>query len=369
MSRRLVWFEYREGQHLFSILPLLLTMLLLTGCNRYQPTLVHNLNTTTPYTLVSDAELERRDRLQLMFLGNTNVYISDGTTRLLTDGFFSRPGGWLSVLLDSFEPDEGAIAKALQRAGIDKQLDAVLVGHTHYDHVMDAPLVAKETGALLLGSSSAWQVARSYGFPAARFIPMPRRNPFPLGDFTITYLPSRHGEVSFKPLAKLADGKRTEPLPTPAHFYDYKEGGVYAIHVAHPFGNVLVLTSSGYEPGALQGYSADTVFLSVAALGQRGEQYLRDYLAQTVETVKARTVVPVHWDDFTKPVDEPLIAVPNRITDVEQAMATLRQLEREARGRWHILWPPAFIKWLAPRAQHRSAAGPGNALAQQPLAE
>lgn len=346
MRRRFALFNIEVSMRRLVALLLCLGLLSTLGCKRYEPNLHHNLNTTNAYTLVSNEALDITGRLQLMFLGNTNVYLSDGNTQLLIDGFFTRPGGWWSVLLGSFEPDMPAIEQGLQRAGI-KQLDAVLVGHTHYDHVMDAPLVALETRAKLVGTRSAYQVARRDNFPEERFVEMPQGSPLTLGDFTVSHVRSRHGEPSFKPFAKLGAGEIKEPPPRHAHFSHYKEGGVYAIHLAHPFGNVLVVTSSGYEEGALHGYEADTVFLSVAALGHRGERYIRDYVQQTVETVKASTVVPVHWDDFTRPLDEPLVVMPSRITDVAQAMATLRQLEQEADGRWRIFWPPAFIKWLA----------------------
>ena len=42
---------------------------------------------------------------------------------------------------------------------------AVIPLHAHYDHAMDAPEVARRTGALLLGSESSANVARGWGLP------------------------------------------------------------------------------------------------------------------------------------------------------------------------------------------------------------
>ncbi|MGH8808989.1 MAG: MBL fold metallo-hydrolase, partial [Noviherbaspirillum sp.] len=75
--------------------------------------------------------------LRVRFLGVSTLLFDDGETAILTDGFFSRPAK-MEVLLGKVAPDTASIARSLQRAGITR-LAAVLVGHSHYDHVMDAP--------------------------------------------------------------------------------------------------------------------------------------------------------------------------------------------------------------------------------------
>jgi L-ascorbate metabolism protein UlaG (beta-lactamase superfamily) len=87
------------------------------------------------------------------FLGVSSLLLDDGHTRLLTDGFLSRPS-LLDVGLRKLAPDRERIEAALARTGVHR-LDAVMPVHTHFDHAMDSAFVADRTGALLVGSESA----------------------------------------------------------------------------------------------------------------------------------------------------------------------------------------------------------------------
>ena len=55
------------------------------------------------------------------------------------------------------------------------------------------------------------------------------------------------------------------------------------------------------------------------------EHYLRDYWAQTVRAVGARTIVLTHWDDFFRPLDRPLRATAYVGDDLD---VTVRSLDR-----------------------------------------
>ena len=89
---------------------------------------------------------------------DTALLFSDGETQWMTDGWFSRPGP-LRILLGKIGPDLQAIDRGLAANEV-LELDAVLPLHSHYDHAMDAPEVAKRTGALLLGSESTANIGR-----------------------------------------------------------------------------------------------------------------------------------------------------------------------------------------------------------------
>ena len=91
----------------------------------------------------------------------------------------------------------------------------------------------------------------------------------------------------------------------PARYADYRQGGTYSILVEHPQGRVLHHGSAGFVPGALKGRQADVVFLGVALIDD-----LPAYLGEVVGAVGARRVVPIHWDDFTRPLDQPLQPMP-----------------------------------------------------------
>jgi glyoxylase-like metal-dependent hydrolase (beta-lactamase superfamily II) len=43
-----------------------------------------------------------------------------------------------------------------------------LIGHAHYDHILDAPEVCKQTGARLIGSKATLMYGRSAGLSESR---------------------------------------------------------------------------------------------------------------------------------------------------------------------------------------------------------
>lgn len=76
------------------------------------------------------------------------------------DPYLSRPN-----LDEPIVPDAEAIARhAPARA------DLILIGHSHVDHLLDAPAIALRSGAEVLGSESTTMVGLASGVPAARLI-------------------------------------------------------------------------------------------------------------------------------------------------------------------------------------------------------
>src|SRR5258708_40359566 len=74
--------------------------------------------------------------LTVTWAGVTTLLIDDGTSALMTDGFFSRPG-LLEVGSRRLSPSAPRIDRCLTRLRGDR-LQAVLPVHTHFDHGMDS---------------------------------------------------------------------------------------------------------------------------------------------------------------------------------------------------------------------------------------
>lgn len=271
-------------------------------------------------------------KLRVTFLGVSSLLLDDGETAILTDGFFTRPPN-LRVLFSRVEPDRDMIAAALQRAGIG-QLAAVIAVHSHYDHAMDSPEVARRTGALLIGSESTANIGRGWGLPEDRMRVAADGASYSFGRFTITLLLSRHFPHP------LAMGEIAEPLVPPVHALSYREGGSYSVLVQHDGRRLLIQGSAGFVEGALAGHQADIVFLGIGGLGKQDRTYHETYWREVVVAVKARRVVPIHWDDFTLPLEQPLLAMPDLLDDVPASLDFLlaRGGQQGVQVRLPVLW-------------------------------
>lgn len=272
--------------------------------------LVYALNSYTdipvdPAWEASGSDVIPEGAVTVRFSGTSTLLFSDGETRWMVDGWFSRPGP-LRLAVGEIEPDPGAIERGLAANGV-RNLVAVLPVHSHYDHAMDAPEVARRTGALLLGSETTANIGRGWGLPEAKIQVLVDRQTVRLGRFLITPVESRHFEFPDPAIRERALGNPhlTEPLVPPVPAFDYPVGQAYVLHVSHPAGSWLIVGSAGYVEGALQAFSADTVFLGVGGLGSQTAAYREAYWRETVEAVAPSRVIPIHYDSLTGPVEGP----------------------------------------------------------------
>ena len=70
----------------------------------------------------------------------------------------------------------------------------MLVGHTHFDHAVDAPAVARRFGCRAYGSSSLAHLMGLHGLAELAVEVEPYR-PYELGPFVVTFVPSAHSKL------------------------------------------------------------------------------------------------------------------------------------------------------------------------------
>ncbi|OFJ53718.1 MBL fold metallo-hydrolase [Mycolicibacterium grossiae] len=266
--------------------------------------------------------------------GVTTLLIDDGDSAVLTDGFFSLPG-LLTVGTRSLAPSLARIDGCLARLGVNR-LAGVLPVHTHFDHAMDSAVVAARTGAVLVGGVSAANVGRGGGLPEDRIVVAEPGTAVGLGAFDVTLVVGDHCPPDRFP------GTITAPVRPPVRAAAYRCGEAWSTLVRHreTGRGLLIVGSAGFVPGALRGHRADVVYLGVGQLGLQPQRYLVDYWTETVRTVGARRVVLIHWDDFFRPLHQPLRALPYAADDLDASMRVLSALAREDGVPLHLptLW-------------------------------
>jgi L-ascorbate metabolism protein UlaG (beta-lactamase superfamily) len=226
------------------------------------------------------------------------------------------------VALTRIAPDEKVIDAALNRVGI-ARLDAVVPVHTHFDHGLDSAVVAARTGATLLGSESAAHIGRGGGLPDGQISVARSPHEATVGSFALTLIASEHCPPDRFP------GAITEPLVPPAKAAAYRCGEAWSIVLRHRSGHsALIQGSAGYITGALDGQRADVAYLGVGQLGVLDDDYVSAYWQHTVRAVGAKRVVLIHWDDFFRPLDQPLRALPYAGDDLDLTMRRLDSLAK-----------------------------------------
>jgi L-ascorbate metabolism protein UlaG (beta-lactamase superfamily) len=253
------------------------------------------------------------------YVGTSTILISDGQTSIMSDGFFTRPSFW-ELMFGEIMPNKALIKEALLEVDA-HNLAAVIPVHSHHDHAMDAPEVAKQTGAMLVGSKSSANIARGWGLDEKQIKVLPPQQVLQFGEFKVRLIASEHAAAP-EFIEKLTGAGQTinNPVKFPATLSDFKEGGSYSIFIEHPLGNVLIQGSAGFKEGALKGIKADVVFLGMGGLGKKPASYQQEYFNEVVSRVGATRVIPIHWDDFTRAFHKPLQPMINAADDFDGAM-------------------------------------------------
>ena len=258
--------------------------------------------------------------LTVTWMGVSTLLVDDGTSALLTDGFFSRPP-LIDVGTRRLRSSSSRIDAALTRAGIDR-LTAVLPVHTHYDHAMDTAIVAERTEAVVIGGESAANIARGQGLSEDRIVVAAPGSEMDIGTFGVTLIESHHCPPDRFP------GSITDPVVPPVKASAYRCGEAWSTLVHHrPSGRgLLIQGSAGFAAGARGGRRAGGGCVGVGQLGVQPERYIRQYWNETVRAVGARLVVLIHWDDFFRPLTKPLRALPYAGDDLDVTMNVLGAL-------------------------------------------
>lgn len=264
--------------------------------------------------------------LRARFLGVSSFVITDGETTLITDGFFSRPSK-LKMITGAVRPDCAIIDDTLARLDVD-HADAVVVAHSHYDHAMDSPVVAQRTGAALVGSESTMQIGHGYGLSDSQLLPVQVGEATRFGRFELQFVLSAHAPHAHYP------GNIDAPITPPARISAYRMAECYSILITHspaaaePI-RILLHASAGFVAGALSGHSADVAYLGIGTLGKRSVAFQEQYWNETVRATGARKVIPIHWDDFTLPLSQPLVPFPYFADNFSKSWSFLQRRSRE----------------------------------------
>jgi L-ascorbate metabolism protein UlaG (beta-lactamase superfamily) len=230
---------------------------------------------------------------ELEWLGTAGFRITFEGVTLLIDPYVSRADLARVATGGVLRSDPRAVERHLPPA------DAVLVGHTHFDHAVDVPAVVARDDATAYGSASVQRLLGLFGQERRAVVVEPHRR-YEIGPFTVTFVPSRHSKL-LGGLAVPFGGEFTCHHLDGLHAAAYRCGQVWGIRIE--FGGCVV-----YHQG-----SADLIDdeiphepVDVFLCGIAGRMFTEDYVARIMRRLQPSVVVPQHWDDFFRPLDAPV---------------------------------------------------------------
>ena len=246
--------------------------------------------------------------VQLKYLGTAGWEISDGRTIVLIDPDLSRlrmtmpnddvlPGDARTLFTRDME---GRSDAAVIDAHVTKA-DFILITHTHADHALDLPYIAKKTGAMVLGTESTRNVARAYGVSSDKIIVARGGDDLELGPISIRVVPSLHGILRRAPF--VARNPDAPPPATvvpadvraPLALTQYVEGGTLAYLIRIGGKQILAFGSMNFIEREVEGLRPDVAL--IGAMPERRE--IHDYTTRLLRAIGSpRLVLPTHWDRF-----------------------------------------------------------------------
>ncbi len=261
---------------------------------------------------------ESSSSVTLKWLGTAGFEIRSGGRTLLLDPFVTRTPFYKLIPWAKIYPDESAVEKHLPEA------DLILIGHSHYDHLLDAPLAATRTGAVLAGSPTTCFIAESLGVPREQMrAQSDPPEPFEEGPFKVRFIPSLHGKVIFGKV--LLPGKIEAPLPPPPRRgKDFPAGGVYGLHIETGGLSFYHLGSADLIDREIEDLRADVLFICLYGISQTP-----NCLEWVIGSLKPKIVIPCHYDYFFRPLEKGLKCLPG--IKMEAFRAETKRLAPQAR--------------------------------------
>jgi L-ascorbate metabolism protein UlaG (beta-lactamase superfamily) len=304
-------------------------------------------------------------------MGVSTFSITDGKSHILIDGFFSRQSKW-TYCKNGMKSDESKVRAQLKNLNI-PHLDALFTSHAHFDHILDAPIVLKtfntkplvkgKNSTVFFGSQSSVEyVSKKLDEEFTKdnknkihtsFVTLKDKNSYHIGRFQVTAIETPHVDKKFpvnfgeKLLTCFrGDSDLSEGYPNYSFLISLKSEGRDKQKTDGKLKQptILIIPSANISENDLKYVKADIVFLGIGLL--RPEN-VEDYWNKTVRKVNASIVVPIHWDNLYKSLDEPLESGPNFLLKTDKV---IRELERLAKPqKRELTYFPVFEKIKLPK--------------------
>ena len=258
---------------------------------------------------------DSREKIQVRWTGAAGLEITKDQQTVLIDPYHSRLGK-REVFFKPLVPRLHAIEKYLET--LPGELSAVIVGHTHFDHALDIPEIAKKFHGPIVGSASLESLMALYGMPGRVTIPEGCEKIDLPGHVTATMIPSAHGFVVFGRVPYVGDIDPGGRLPLKAR--QYRHGKVYMSKVKIGQVTFIHAGSANFVESEVDGHRCDVLFMCVP-----GWKRVPQYCTRLPEILKPEVIIPFHFDDFSGPMDANMDAPALPFQDMKGFLSRISQ--------------------------------------------
>lgn len=285
---------------------------------------------TEPRCLPCANEACAREPLEITTLGAAGYVFQRGGDTIVVDPFFSNPSIWRVGLFLSIEGNREVVEERMPEL---PNASAILVGHAHYDHLLDVPIVAREKtpNAKIYASETARNVLHGFGL-TERTTSLDEVAWSPGAPVTwtrvdgtrIRFLTVRSEHAPHFLGIALMDGEYTTPQTKPPRTaFGWRGGPTFAFVIDFLASDgstdfrVLVHDSAakpgvGLPPGDLEPARVRVAIPCVASFSQ-----VDNYPETLIARFAPDYLVLGHWEDFFRPYSQsPDQVRAVRLTDV-----------------------------------------------------
>lgn len=264
----------------------------------------------------ADARRRLPRGLDLQWLGTAGFALSFQGTTLLIDPYVTRAGLRRLLSRQAIVSDTAAVDRWVPRA------DAIVVGHTHFDHALDAPAIARRDACPVFGGGSLVRLMELHGLGPMAVEVQPDRV-YEVGPFEVTFVPSAHSKLLLG-AAVPSSGEIESGDVASLTAWRYACGQVWGIDIRVAGVSIYHQGSADLIDDAIGRRSVDYFLCAIA-----GRSFTPRYTERILSRLAPSVVVPSHFDDFLRPLEAPATFAPHADLAgfVDEVRATSRSVE------------------------------------------
>ncbi len=243
---------------------------------------------------------KNQGKVNVRWTGAAGIEFTYNGRTILIDPYLSRIGKF-ELFFKRPLPKKDKIEQYVK--GLPGKLSGIVVGHTHFDHVLDVLEISENFTGPIVGSQSLDALLSMHDIHIDIKVCEGGERIELFDDAAVTMIPSIHGRVIFGRVpypGEVVLGKRL-PLKTK----EYCHGTVFTPILELGGITFLHLGSANFIASELDGHECDVLFMCLP-----GWKKVQGYTSRLLEIVKPKVIIPFHYDNFTVPLSSDM-KVPN----------------------------------------------------------